>query len=339
MMIRSAVLGIAVLAIVPSCHQVMEYQNSDTTSLTFIRSDDFQVEHVMEGFSGGRTLVPLSSGNLLLIDSEGTLHRIDMNSFSVDTSYTIGGSSGTGYGDAALAGNGSLYVLGPGSQVIEVDLATSTVVDNFSPCPGPVAIASSPTLPRLYVADAAEDRIYEVHTGTNNNGFSTNLLSSPTDLFVDPITGNYVMIGCADGGISSIWLEFSTYARSVPGTYPPVSSMVPLMEDSVYVACSPRWEQSNGCIRLISGYVVQAQTGFMSLEGHPVDACFNHNAGSAGLLSVLARTDDGQTALSVLGFEFNYWDPHLETVIQLSGMPRDITSPGNGEYIVVLTSE
>ena len=101
------------------CHEVMEYESSDKCRITFIRSSDWMVEGSMDGLPQGRTLLSNGPDKLIMLSADGTLYRIDSDQMTIDTSYVIGGSSGTGYGDAVIANNGNLYVLGPGSQVIE----------------------------------------------------------------------------------------------------------------------------------------------------------------------------------------------------------------------------
>ncbi len=324
-----------------SCHQVTEFQAADETALTFIRSDDFQVEKVMGGFTGGRLLMSHGSDELILVTSEGMLYRIDVSNFAVDTSFVIGGSSGTGYGDGAFAMSGELYVLGPGSQVIEVDLSTSQVVDKFNPAQEPVALAASSIHPRLYVADRASQQVVEVRTFNNSIGFDSDLDFPPSELFLEPFTDRYLMIGGSDasGTISDIWLFLVTYDNEILQMKSPISDMVPLLEDSIYAVCCPNWSAGAGFIHLIRNYAIPDTVCSRSVQGHPVEMCFNHSSGYSGYLSVLGKTDGGNSVVTVMGFPGNYLDPQVESEIQLDGYPRDIASPGQGEYIVVLTSD
>ncbi len=336
----------APLFLLIGCHQVTEYQGGVSSSLIFIRTSDLQVERTMEGFPGGRTIISHGSNGLTLLSSEGTLHMIDMETLSVDTSYSIGGSSGTGYDDAVHAGNGNLYVLGPGSQVMEVDLGTSTVKDNFTPGSNPGALAPSPFLPRLYFVDTADDYIGEIYTGSNATGFESETYCPLADVMVEPTGGEYIVAAGANssGSLYSIWLSSpSTSARRMTvSAGSPCSDIIPMTSDSTFAVSCPRWNSDNGYLRIFRGYVQPDSTVgpvTVMVEGHPVAMSFNGSSGYAGQLSALSRTDSGNTAVTVFGFTLSHMDPELEAVIELDGFPRDIISPGNGQYIIVLTSE
>lgn len=334
------------LLLLIGCHQVTEYQGGVSSSLVFIRTSDLQVEKTMDGFPGGRTIISNGAGGMILLSSEGVLHMIDTETLSVDTSYSIGGSSGTGYGDAVYAGNGNLYVLGPGSQVMEVDLETSTVVDNFTPGSNPVALAPSPVLPRVYFVDAVDDYIGEIYTGTNATGFESKTYCPLADVMVEPTGGQFVVATGANssGSLYSIWLSSpSTGARRMTvSAGSPCSDIIPMTSDSIFVVSCPRWNADSGYLRLFKGYVLPDSTVgpvTVMVEGHPVAMSYNGNSGYVGQLSALSKTDSGNTAVTVFGFTLSHMDPELEAVIELEGFPRDIISPGNGEYIIVLTSE
>ncbi len=334
----------ASLILVCGCHQVTEYQGSDTADLVFIRTDDFQVEKVLEGIPGGRTVLPNGSQEILVISSEGLLYRIDTETLAVDTSYSIGGSSGTGYEDAVIAANGNLYVLGPGSQVIEVDLGTNIVEDNFTPGAHPGALAASPTLGRLYFVDTVDDYIGEIITTNNSTGFTSTVYYYPlSDLMVEPTGGRFIIAVCADerGSIYSIWLDYSTSARLFlnVNTGSPNSAVIPMTSDSVYAICCPRWDGDHGSLVIVKGYMEPNKLSTKSLAGHPLAMCFNGNSGLYGYLSVLGRTDSGNSALSVFALDEYHNDLQLEAEIELGGIPRDVVSPGSGNYIIVLTSE
>jgi hypothetical protein len=324
------------------CHQVTEFQSSDSSSLVFISTGDLQVTHVIGGIEGGRTLVPNGSGEVLAITSQGILYRIDIETVEVDTSYSIGGSSGTGYGDAVIASNGNLYVLGPGSQVIEVNLGSNTVEDNFAPGSSPVALAASPTLDRVYFIDQAENSIGEILTLNNHTGFTSNAYYPLADLIVEPTGGEFIMSVCSDGQgrMYSIWLDYSTYIRQVPLLLKdPCSAIIPMTSDSIFAVCCPRWSDQSGTVHMIKGYAVPYEIWSVSATGHPIAMCFNGNSGTDGFLSVLGRTDSGSTALSVFSLDPYHVDLRLEGEIALGGIPRDVVSPGPGDYIVVLTSQ
>lgn len=337
---HAALIIIAVLS--TACHQVTEYQGGGSSNLYIIDTGDFAIRGTIGDLSGGGTVVGNGPDEVLVIGSDGVLHRIDLQTFSVDTSFSIGGSSGTGYGDASIAANGNLYCLGPGSQVIEVDLGSNTVEDNFTPGPNPGSLAANPVEGRLYFTDSEESSICEILTSTNNTGFESTTYHPPVDVMVEPTGGRHVVAVCSNslGSIYFIWLDLSTSARlaSVEAG-DPCSAVIPMTSDSLYAVCCPKWDSSSGKVLLISGYMVPQELLSIGVEGHPLEMCFNGQSGESGYLSVLGRTDSGSTVLSVFALDFYHVDLEQVCSMELDGIPIDLASPGDGRYIVVLTSD
>lgn len=333
---------LTLLILIPGCHEVMEYENSDQCRITLIRSSDWGVERSMDGLPQGRTLISGGSDKLIMLSAEGTLYRIDSEQMTVDTSYAIGGSSGTGYTDAAIANNGNLYVLGPGSQVIEVDLAANSVVDQFLPGSKPGAICASSTEDRLYFIDTLEDYIGEVWTSSNHTGFTSNTAYPLADIMIEKTFGRHIVAVCSNdlGSIYGIWLDISENAHLLMvETRAPCSSVIPMPGDDVFIVSCPEWSEENGYICFFRGYVETLEETTESVEGHPIDMCFNANSGYSGNLYVLGRTKSGDTVITVFGFPLSNMDPEMVAVINIDGFPRDIIAPSFGEYVMVLTSD
>lgn len=325
------------------CHEVMEYQSNDQSCITFIRSADFQVERAMEGLTQGRTLVPDGLNRLILLSADGTLSRINSEEMKIDTSYSIGGSSGTGYSDAAVADNGNLYVMGPGSQLIEVDLSSNSVEDQFTPGSKPGAICASSTQGRLYFIDTVEDYIGEIWTSSNHTGFTSNTYYPLADIMIQQTGGCRIVAVCSDdyGSIFGLWLDISETAKHLGvNAGSPCSSVIPLNVDSMYAVSCPLWTGDNGYVCFIQGYLNPVSTTHVNVEGHPVDMCLNSNAGNAGNLYIMSKTNSGNTVITVFGLKFSpYFEPEVVSVININGFPRDIISPSTGEYLIVLTSD
>jgi DNA-binding beta-propeller fold protein YncE len=343
---KSPILSIIIPVLIScsGCHQVTEYQVSDQSHITFIRTSDFQVDKTFEGIQRGRSLVSVGVDELIVLSADGVLYRLDTEEMAIDNSYSIGGSSGTGYHDAVIANNGHLYVLGPGSQVIEVNLSTNTVEDQFTPGAQPIALAASPNTDRVYFVDAAEDYIGEIKTANNSTGFTSHTYCPLADVMVEPGEGRHIVaVGSDDFGILfGIWLDLSTSARRFLdfSAGSPGSSVSPMIvEDSIWVISCPEWGSENGFVRLVQGYVIHDNRIKVDVDGHPLEVCFNRNSGFAGNLSVLSKTGSGSTMVSIFGFFMSYMIPELKASIQIDGYPRDIISPSFGDYIVVLTSD
>lgn len=336
------VTSLPILCTSLSCHQVTEYRSSDSCTVHFLDADQLQVTGSMGELEGGRCLFPQGTGELVLVTSEGVLYRIDTVSMSVDTSYAIGGSSGDGYTDGARAGNGNLYVLGPGSQVIEVDLASNSVLDAFVPGPDPVAICASPVLPRMYFADGT-GLIGEIWTSDNHTGNLVNLASPPADIMVEPAGGMHIVAAGTDqqGTLYDLWLEYSQqYPRTLTvNASSPASCIVPFGMDSCFAVGCPEWTEESGHVCFVRGYVDSVEVSTRGVQGHPVDMCFNGMAGFKGRLYVMSRTDVGSTVITAFDFPGPYLDPVIAGTAVLDGYPRDLVSPGDGGTLIVLTSD
>jgi hypothetical protein len=325
------------------CHQVTEFESIGNSRITMISTFDLQVEAVMDLQCQGRTIVCPGPGELLVISSDGVLHRVSTSTMTVDTSYSIGGSSGTGYNDAILDIHGDLYVLGPGSQVIEVDLGTNTVEDNFTPGQEPVALSPSPTEDKIYFADAADCSIGEIWTYANVNGFRSPMADQPSDLSVDPSGGRHIVsvTSTEEGYTYGIWLDLSTTARRLVNTCSgsPSNRIVCFGVDSVYAMSCPQWSSDSGYVVLVQGFMVPQTSGKCYLSDHPVDMCFIPGASPEGVLFVMNRTGSGGTVVSVLEFSEGYLQPRIMASLDLDGFPRDIESSFSGDHLLVLTSD
>ncbi len=330
------------LMVALGCHEVMEFGSNDQSRITFIRSSDFQVERSLGGLQQGRALISGGSNELILLCADGTLSRINSDEMTVDTSYTIGGSSGAGYGDAAIATNGNLYVLGPGSQVIEVNLAANSVEDQFAPGSKPGSICASSTMGRLYFTDSVEDYIGEIWTSNNHTEFTSNTIYPLADIMIEKTGGRHIVAVCSNesGSIYGIWLDLSESARLLSvSAGSPCSSVLPMEQDSVYMICCPEWTDSNGYVFFVQGYVAPGITTRVDVEGHPIEMCYNDNTGYLGTFYVMSKTESGNTIITVMEFPFSHMEPEVVSVISIDGYPRDIIAPSFGEYLMVLTSD
>jgi len=342
-MSRLLLIAMALLAV--SCHKITEFESSGDGAVTCISIPDLEIQNALSGIGQGRCLVPLGSGGIAAVSGEGLLYRISGDCSSVDTVYSIGGSSGSGYSDAVLAYNGNIYCTGPGSTVIEVDPSTNTLLDTFKPGQKPERLAASFAEGRVYFTDIHSQCVSEIRTLDNSTGFESGVYYPPADVFVHS-GGRHIIIPCSDdaGSIYGIWLNLSPTAR--PLLYnanfltmgSPCSCSIPLERDSAYAVACPDWSSDQGYVRLVYGYVVPTVvTPRVYVEGHPVGLCFSRLLGQDGLLFVLCRTESGNTAVSILGFDSGDPTPKVQNVIHLTGKPMDMELQSDSR-LVVLTS-
>jgi hypothetical protein len=319
------------------CHEVMEYQSTYSSTISFIRTSDYTVEKTFEGIEQGRSLISYGDTYIIVISADGVLHRIDPESMLVDTSFSIGGPSGTGYGETAVAMNGHLYVKGPGSQMIEINVLNNTVVDQFIPGSMPGAFCASPAENRLYFTDMHDLLIGEIWTGGNIPGWTSPVYESPADIMIEPVEGRKIIVVSSDysGTIYGIWLDWSSTARLQ--TYcagAPCSCVEPAYGDSCFCVACPNWGGEDGSVKFFNGYIENTGSRRENIHGHPIDICST----SDGLhLYVLSKLDSGNSLVSV--FEYRSAVPEFLTEIEIDGFPRDFASYAVGEYLLVLTSD
>jgi len=336
-----SITALLLVTIAAGCHEVMEYQSTYSSTITFIRASDFTVENTMGGIEQGRSIIAYRDAFVIVVSADGILHRINAESMVIDTSFTIGNSSGTGYGETTVARNGHLYVNGPGSIVIDVDVMNSSVADQFIPGSMPGAFCASPVEDMIYFVDSSDHLIGEIWTGGNVLGWTTSVPEVPADMMIEPVAGRKIIVASSDesGTVYGIWLDWSSTARRLNYTAgAPCSSVEPVFGDSNFCIACPEWSEEDGFLAFVDGYVDSPEIYIESVNGHPIDICSTPDGRD---LYVLSRLGSGNTLVSV----FRYCDsdsitvPEFLTEIQIDGFARDFASYSEGEYILVLTSE
>ncbi len=329
-----ALRRLAALALLAAaCHQPVEYSTTTASGVVKLRVSDNSVVGEATGIDDGRALASLGSGSFLVSSGSGELYRFSSPDMSLDTSFTIGASSGAGYGDIILPKPGVAYVIGAAGKVLEVNIGMGLVVDELSVGPLPVDLCASPANELFYVVDGSDGRVREVDSADNSVLRSSDPLEEPAvGITVESHQDRYVLVACADDAGIVYAVDIATFYVSKAAELGSMSSGVQAFPaESIWAATHPNWYGSTGSVSVCAKFT-QPEVTALPIAGHPVDLC---SVPGTTLLYVLSYMGDGVSAVTAVDFiTGEKTDP-----IALEGFPWDITSHANGEYVLVLTSE
>ena len=329
-----ALRRLAALALLAAaCHQPVEYSTTAASGVVKLRVSDNTVAGQASGFGDGRALASLGSGSFLVSTGSGRLHRFSSPDMSLDTSFVIGPSSGAGYADIILPKPGVAYVIGAAGRILEVNVGMGLVVDEITAGPLPVGLCASPASQLFYVVDGSDGRIREVDSADNSVLRGTDPLDEPAvEATVESHQDRYLLVACADDAGSVYAVDLATFYVSDAAELGSVCSGAQAFPaESIWAATHPNWYGSNGSVSVCANFT-QPEVTPLPIAGHPVDVC---SVPGTTLFYVLSYLGDGVSAVTAVDFiTGEKTDP-----IPLDGFPWDITSHGNGEYVLVLTSE
>jgi hypothetical protein len=330
MKVLTALFSTAVL-LLPGCHGLTEYEGEPAAQVLFYSTSDLSFTGSIGGITDGRALCSIDSRTLYVLDGSGMLHKLDSDEMTVDTSFQV--LTGPAAGVFALASpppRSSIYAFGPTASIVEVGVASNTVLDIFQAGPSPSCMVPSRSgaSKRLYVGDSEDDCLREVATSTNTVVHTTQLGFPPGALTFSGC-GPWIMAVCGSEGILAVLdLQYSS-----PGYHTTPAGMSDVttcgsMPD-FFLSC-PQWGDVGLVLRTDS---LGEVTGSRSIPGHPIRL-----AGSIpGLpvrLFVLSNTGDGTCSVSIL----DCYSLETEAEIDLDGYPWDMVLHRNGEYLAVLMS-
>ena len=170
-MFRTSISGPALAAFslmlaAPGCHDVTEYSSEGQVGVAVIDRSGMTVEGVIKGFEGGRAICSVGGGSFIVSSNRGRLYWGDADALTIENVYVVGLPFSSGYGSIA-PGNSSVYVIGGYGKIIEFNLYSRSVVDEFEAGPMPASLCRACYAPYLYVSDGQEAMIREVWLSDN----------------------------------------------------------------------------------------------------------------------------------------------------------------------------
>ena len=99
------------IVVLASCHQPVEYGVTAQSGVVKLRVSDNTIVGNVSNIPDGRSLCSQGNTEFLVASGSGVLYRFNSLEMVQDTSYSIGSSSGSGYGEIILPDPTSAYKL------------------------------------------------------------------------------------------------------------------------------------------------------------------------------------------------------------------------------------
>jgi DNA-binding beta-propeller fold protein YncE len=325
------------MTIVCSCHGLTEFEGSLTADILFIRTSDHTFETSLDGIPDGRAICSINNSTFYVLSGSGMLYKMNSEEMVVDTVITVFTGPGSGiYDIVAPPPRQKLYVLGNGSQLVEVNISSNTVTDVFQIGPSPCSMVSSrePYNTMLYVGDAQDNRFREVDINDNRVVRQIELSFPPQSMELSS-NGDFVMVcSRADGvyGLVNLQVTPLRFTAKYPLDNPVYDIQVVADSSDFFMSC-PRWNAGDGFVLIADSLgTVWNRPDPLIVPGHPFSLA---STPDGHYLYVLSNTGNGTGLLTVV----NVWFGGVEAQIPIDGYPWDVTVHRNGELVLVLVGE
>ena len=322
----------ALIILAAACYSPVEYNVVDESRLVKLCVSDNTIAGTFSGISDGRSLCSIGNNEFIVASGTGTLYRFNSPAMELDTSFVIGSGSGSGYGNMITPKPGSIYVIGAAGKIIEVNLATNSVIDEFEAGPMPNALCASPTNQRFYVSDGSDRQIREIDPVSNTVLRTSDPLNSvPVSITIESFQNAYLLAASSseEGSVERVTLgTFYVNSISIGSSS---SDITAAPAESIWAVVHPQWFAENGSISICSNFF-NPEIFSISIAGHPTNVC---SVPGSTLFYALSYMGDGTSRITAI----NYFTREIVAEVDIPGFPWDITSHANGEYILTLTSD
>ncbi len=321
----------AVILAVPACYSPVEHDVVSEAGVVKIRVSDNTIAGQVTGIPDGRALCSLGNLEFAVSSGTGAIYRFDSQSMTMDTSFTIGYASGSGYRDMIVPKTGSLYVIGGSGGLIEVGLDDDRVLSQFAVGSMPVALCASATSGRFYVADGDDRRIREVDSeGNLVLRQSEALPAQPVAVAAESFQNQLLLSACSDEEGTVGLVALSTFHAGTVQLGNPCGDVAAFPAESIWAAVHPRWNHPSGEVTICSN-LYSPEISHVPLSGHPLRIC---SVPGTTLFYCLGYLGNGMSRISAV----NYLTGDVVAELDVAGFPWDITSHANGEFVLALTS-
>ena len=322
----------SILLILAACYNPTEHATVADCGIVKLRLSDNSVAGVFTGLPDGRTLCSLGNTEFLVASGTGNLYRISSPEMQLNESFSVGYAGGAGYRSMILPVAGSVYLTSSAGDLLEIDLSENSVADQFPAGDVPENLASAPFSDEFfYVSDGSSGRISEVSVITNSvTRQSPSLGAIPSAITVESYLNSFLIAVSADeNGLCGIYDLGTLHAEEVLLGYP-CFDVTAFPAESVWAVTHPEWSSESGFISLCTNFS-SPNVDQVQVQGHPMQICSVPGSTMFYLLSYLGNGES-----LIVGI--NYLTKQIECEVELSGFPWDITSHGNGEFVLALTS-
>ncbi len=322
--------GILVLA---SCYNPTIHSVTASCGVTKLRVSDNSVAGILTDIPEGRTL--LSTGNTQFVIATGAGEMVLVNSteMAVDTSFTVGFAGGAGYRSMIMPSSQNIYLTSSAGDLLQIDISELSVANSFSAGQQPEVLAKLPYSGEFfYVSDGTSTRISEFRTLNNSIVRESEPLGSPpAALAAESFANSYLIAVTGDeAGLCGILNIGTFHFERVMMGYP-CSDAAAFPAESIWAVTHPMWNAESGMVSICTNFSLP-EIEPVAVSGHPMKIC---SVPGTTLFYLLSYKAGGESSV----ISINYLTGQVESETVISGFPWDITSHGNGEFILALTSE
>jgi len=319
------------ILIASACYNPEEHDIVSESGVVKIRVADNSVVGAVSGVPDGRALCSLGNLEFMVASGTGSVYRFDSQGMALDTSFSVGFGSGSGYRDMIIPKPGSVYLIGGAGRIVEVSLAGNSVAAEFQVGSLPSAMCASQSVQRFYVADEGDCRIREVDATTNTVLRQTEPLgAAPVAVAAESYLKQSLLAVCGDEAGTVGRVALNTFHVSPIYIYSPGSDLSIFPADTVWAVTHPDWSADNGRVAICSNFYMP-EVVHVQIAGHPTSVC---SVPGTTLFYVLSYLGSGTSRVTAV----NYVTEAVVSEIDIAGFPWDITSHANGEFVLALTS-
>ncbi len=331
------VLIAAALLIQSSCTDLTEFDHTLNAGINILQTPGLSVVNTIENISGARSLCVLPDC-FVVVSTEGTLTRFDLESHEQTGSFIIGSSSPSAYFEIEYSPSEStVYIIGALGQILELSVPDMEFLHSFSVCETPVDIEIASLKPYFYVAGANTCRIYEVSKENNLPGRFCTLVASPTCMAIDQCQDTILV--ATTGEVEIVSTGSDVMRRRVADYFPEIVAIetIPHENSDTRFCAVINYGYSMMIVTILNYFPGWASNPLM-VGNVPIEGEIHHICtdiiGDYSYAYVLSYLGDNTSRL--VCYNTTFYD--IESQVDLQGYPLDLeVSPGG--TLLVLTTE
>ena len=330
------VLIAAALLILSSCTDLTEFDHTLNAGINILQTPGLSVVNTIGDISGASSLCVLPDC-FVVVSTEGTVTRFDLESHQQTGSFIIGSPSPSGYFEIEYSPSEStVYIIGALGQILELSVPDMEFLHSFSVCETPVDIEIASLKPYFYVAGANTCKIYEVSKENNLPGRFCTMVASPTCMAIDQCQDTILVGTTGEPELVSTGSE--VMRRRIAEYFPEILAIETVPhENSDTRLCAVIGYSSTAKIATVLNYF----PGFSSdpiMAGHvPIEGDTHHICtdiiGNYSYAYVLSYLGDNTSRLIC----YNTTSYNIESQVDLQGYPLDLEVSSGGTLLVLTT--
>lgn len=321
----------AVLAsAVQGCHKLTEYSSSGETGVVVISLPDFEAEEVIPGFEGGRSICSLGNEDFVVASNRGRLFWGNSIERTIEHAYPIGTAFTSGYGSIAQ-GVGSIYIIAGYGQIVQFNLSSRQVVDQFDAGPLPTDLCRAAFGQYIYVSDGQDGLVREVWI-SDNEVHDEYVMPNPARALASGMISDRAVMGVAGSALEAYRIRVGSlpYPEPIDLFWPGVD-IAAFRDTSISCVAHPVMHETGGATIIWYDSLGHDNTRSMPLGGSACGVCADNDR---WLFYVASSLGDGTTRI----YEIDPFEMAILDSVDVDGLLRDMTLHRNGELLLALTN-